>query len=106
MSSQVQIEVTTLEDAFIKIVMKDRRMIFDEMQFKKYSDQRLEPSFRLQLKALVKRRLITFRNDKSQILNLLIPFVFVVCAVMSYDDEERFIVKKHQTNLQLVTIFS
>ena len=57
--------MTTLEDAFIKIVMKDRRMIFDEMQFKKYADQRLEPSFRLQLKALVKRRLITFRNDKS-----------------------------------------
>ena len=57
--------MTTLEDAFIKIVMKDKRMIFDENQFNRYMDQRLEPSFRLQLKAIVKRRLITFWNDKS-----------------------------------------
>ena len=65
MNSQIHIEMTTLEDAFIKIVMKDKRMIFDENQFNRYVDQRLEPSFRLQLKAIVKRRLITFWNDKS-----------------------------------------
>ena len=38
MKTQVEVEQTTLEDAFIKIVMKDRRMIFDELQFKKYAD--------------------------------------------------------------------
>ena len=89
MSSQVQIEMTTLEDAFIRIVMKNRNMIFDELQFRKYADQRLEPSFRLQLKALIKRRLISFLNEKSQILNILIPFIFVICVVMSFKDYKR-----------------
>ena len=65
MTLKVEVEKTTLEDAFVKIVMKDRNMIFDEIQFKKYADQRLESSFRLQLKALVKRRLISFLNEKS-----------------------------------------
>ena len=91
MACQVEVEKTTLEDAFIKILMKDRNMIFDELQFKKYADQRLEPSFRLQLKALLKRRLISFTNDKSQILNLLIPFVLVICAVLSYEDYIRLL---------------
>ena len=31
MTLQVEVEKTTLEDAFIKIVMKDRNMIYDEI---------------------------------------------------------------------------
>ena len=38
MTFQVEVEKTTLEDAFVKIVMKDRNMIYDEIQFKKYAD--------------------------------------------------------------------
>ena len=38
MTFHIEVEKTTLEDAFVKIVMKDRDMIYDELQFEKYAD--------------------------------------------------------------------
>ena len=39
-------------------------------------------------------------------MNLLIPFIFVICAVLSYEDYNLLLNKDEQTGIQLDYIFS